>query len=345
MSLAPLSLEPVDLIPAPHLPLPVSSLRRVLALSSDAEHLLLRLGGVIARLAHEGVSVRVSALLPGGDPSVRMPPDQAHPSHQALRVAAAELGALDLSLLPQAATPEALHCAIREQLADADAVLIAGDPAGGPPDGPADGARDTSAGAGAPDTSAGSGALELLARAGAEAAATEGRLLVEVQPECVRVRPAPYRHRLRFVTARLDALAKPQASASERAETLHVLRCFAQGRDWPQELLVGDPGGRECTHELHASPAWTLASVVLVRGQSTPVHQHDGWGAAVTIAGVERNLRYRGRLPDEVELVDEQIAPAGSGYLFEPRLIHQAVDGTGQHTASLHFLVHEHGLT
>ncbi|MDQ3932699.1 MAG: hypothetical protein M3252_07680 [Actinomycetota bacterium] len=156
--------------------------------------------------------------------------------------------------------------------------------------------------------------------------------------DLLRVHHAPYAPRLGRLRDRLRPLLRSDAAAGERREALHVLMVFARGGGWPPELLSADPPGESASHCLHEEAAWSLASVVLGARQVTPPHRHESWGAAVTIVGVERNLRYAG-WPDHPRFIDEQIAPVGGGYLFEPELCHQAVDGSGDLTVSLHLLV------
>ncbi|GAC1571799.1 MAG: hypothetical protein NVS3B18_05060 [Candidatus Dormibacteria bacterium] len=165
------------------------------------------------------------------------------------------------------------------------------------------------------------------------------RLVLEGDRELVRLRFAPYGARLARFVGQARPLVQPDASAPQRRRLLELLVGFASGGTWPLGVLNddGDAGyGVHCLHEDGAG--WTVATVVTERGGSTPPHDHAGWGAAVTVSGVERNARYRGSCPDRLEIIDEQLAPAGGGYLFGPDEVHQASDASGGRTVSVHLL-------
>lgn len=166
------------------------------------------------------------------------------------------------------------------------------------------------------------------------------RLALQGDREIIRVRPAPYPARLaRFVGA-VGPLLGRDASPPERRRTLELLAALAAGEWNPGLLAVPDsPPGRYSVACLHDDPAgWGLAAVILPARACTPPHDHAGWGAAVTVTGIERNVRYRGTCPDDLEAIDAQLAPPGGGYLFAAGDVHQACDGGGLGSVSLHLL-------
>lgn len=141
--------------------------------------------------------------------------------------------------------------------------------------------------------------------------------------------------------AQIDQMCRcVNASLPERQRVLAALRIFAR-----QVTLTADERGPVeegyIARTIYEDPAgWSLAAVVLRPGQRTPPHDHESWGCAATVQGIERNRRFTGRCPDALTLLDENDAPAGEGYLFEQRDIHQAVGADPERvTISLHFLV------
>ncbi|MHB8718669.1 MAG: PIG-L family deacetylase [Candidatus Dormibacteria bacterium] len=157
--------------------------------------------------------------------------------------------------------------------------------------------------------------------------------------EWLRLRPARYRARLARFVRRVGPLVVPDASAAQRREVLGRLVGFAAAGGLPDDVLRPDADGQYAVHCLHDDPAgWTLAAVVTDGARCTPPHDHTSWGAAATLDGVERNLSFRGSCPDQLDLLDDQLAPVGGGYLFAGGDIHQACDATGGSTVSLHLL-------
>ena len=73
-------------------------------------------------------------------------------------------------------------------------------------------------------------------------------------------------------------------------------------------------------------------------GNPTPPLDHPSWGAAATVAGAERNVRYTGTCPDQLRELGQEVVP--DGYLFGSGDIHQAADAAGR-TVSLHLLTGE----
>lgn len=156
--------------------------------------------------------------------------------------------------------------------------------------------------------------------------------------ELVQLRAAPFERRLARFVEQTGPLTTATARAQERRAVLErIVGLAASGL--PAELVPDgstDAYGVRC---LHDDPAgWTLAAVRTDGGGSTPPHDHSSWGAAATVLGVERNRRFTGTCPDHLDLLDEQLAPVGGGYLFSEADIHQASDATGLCTISLHLL-------
>ncbi len=165
------------------------------------------------------------------------------------------------------------------------------------------------------------------------------RLELTGDVEWLRLRPAGIRERLAAFVRRVGPLAVPEATPAQRREVLDRLVGFAAG-GLPDSLVRSEPDGPYTVRCLHDDPSgWTLAAVVTDRQRCTPPHDHASWGAAATVTGVERNLRFQGSCPDQLVELDEQLAPVGGGYLFAAGDIHQACDATGAATVSVHLLV------
>lgn len=139
------------------------------------------------------------------------------------------------------------------------------------------------------------------------------------------------------LVARLDALAQRPTVEAAQARMLALVQAVAERID--PGNCGGQPSGyARCV--LHEDPAgWSLAAIVLRPGQSTPAHDHGGWGGAVTVQGVERDRRFAVGATGVLELVAERDYPPGTGYRFTADDVHQPVgadpDGV---TVSLHFL-------
>ena len=145
-----------------------------------------------------------------------------------------------------------------------------------------------------------------------------------------------YEERLERFIEKAGPLCHAECPPDDRRTVLDELLALAAADDWPASCRT--PEGGYVPHCLHDDPAgWSLTMIVLAHGGATPIHDHPSWGAAATVSGVERNLRYKD--PGRHVLVDEQVAPPGGGYLFGRRDIHKAVDGTGDVTVSVHLLV------
>ncbi len=128
------------------------------------------------------------------------------------------------------------------------------------------------------------------------------------------------------------------ARSADRAAVLDLLQALSPAIDPSPMSVVSASYGRVV---LAARDDWTLAAIVLANGQQTHPHDHDGWGAVVTVQGLERDRRYRLDRQGGLELIAERDYPPGSGYIFGPADIHQPI-GADPHrlTVALHFLVH-----
>ncbi|GAC1575073.1 MAG: hypothetical protein NVS3B18_08740 [Candidatus Dormibacteria bacterium] len=167
-----------------------------------------------------------------------------------------------------------------------------------------------------------------------------GRLALQGDRELLRVRPASYSARLSRFVDMVGPLVRRDAGGPERRRVLELLVALAAG-PWPPEVLAVPEfvRGEYSVACLHDDPTgWGLAAVILPARGCTPPHDHESWGAAVTVTGIERNVRFRGTCPDALEEIDAQLAPRGGGYLFPSGDIHQACDGGGLGSVSLHLL-------
>jgi hypothetical protein len=116
------------------------------------------------------------------------------------------------------------------------------------------------------------------------------------------------------------------------AGSIDLERCPAAAVGYGRRLLHDDPAGR-----------WSLAAIVLCPGQSTPPHDHGGWGCAVTVTGIERDHRFSVGPGGRLTLTETRDYPPGSGYVFDPTDIHQPVGAAQDRvTVALHFLLHGH---
>jgi predicted metal-dependent enzyme (double-stranded beta helix superfamily) len=87
---------------------------------------------------------------------------------------------------------------------------------------------------------------------------------------------------------------------------------------------------------------WSLAAIILRPGQQTEMHDHGGWGCAVTVQGVERDRRFVHDASDNLVPTGERNYPRGTGYVFDPVDVHQPLGADPwQVTVALHFLVHD----
>jgi predicted metal-dependent enzyme (double-stranded beta helix superfamily) len=150
--------------------------------------------------------------------------------------------------------------------------------------------------------------------------------------------------------AAVERLARLMADISEysnaplqiRQRVLQEVAVVARHVDLSRAGATPDRYGRRVLRE--ESSGWSLAAVTLRYGQATEAHDHNGWGCAVTVQGIERDRRF---VIDGGELVpiDERDYHAGEGYLFEMSDIHQPVGADpDRDTVALHFLYLDHGI-
>lgn len=166
------------------------------------------------------------------------------------------------------------------------------------------------------------------------------RLELQGDTERVRVRSAPFDRRLSRFVAAAGELAQPDADFEARTRLLDLLVGFAAGTTWPDGVFGVELTRPYGVHCLHDDPdGWTIATVVLAGNRATPPHDHESWGAAATVTGIERNVRFAGVCPDGLRPLDAQLTPRGAGYLFDAGDIHQASDVTGALTVSIHLLL------
>jgi predicted metal-dependent enzyme (double-stranded beta helix superfamily) len=132
------------------------------------------------------------------------------------------------------------------------------------------------------------------------------------------------------------------ASIQTRRQVLGALRALSPAIDRSACVVPPDRYGRRVLREDPAG--WSLAAISLRYGQQTEAHDHDGWGGAVTVQGIERNRRYRPDASGDLQPISEHDYPSGTGYVFAPSDVHQPVGvDSRQLTIALHFLVHDHG--
>jgi len=130
------------------------------------------------------------------------------------------------------------------------------------------------------------------------------------------------------------------ASPGLKARFLKELKIVARRIDGSTETGAASGYDRRVLHEDPGK--WSLALIILRSGQHTDPHNHDGWGCAVTVQGVERDRRFIHGASGNLMLSGERDYPPGTGYLFDPTDVHQPVGADPQRvTVALHFLVSE----
>jgi predicted metal-dependent enzyme (double-stranded beta helix superfamily) len=131
-----------------------------------------------------------------------------------------------------------------------------------------------------------------------------------------------------------------QASRALQARLLEEVKRVARYIDAGAE--AGKASGYD-RRVLYEDPhRWSLAAIIMRPGQQTEMHDHGGWGCAVTVQGVERERRYIHDASDNLVLTGERNYPPGTGYLFDPADVHQPLGADPwQVTVALHFLVHD----
>jgi predicted metal-dependent enzyme (double-stranded beta helix superfamily) len=143
----------------------------------------------------------------------------------------------------------------------------------------------------------------------------------------------------RFV-AHINRLPIAAGAAIEvQTEALTTLRAFARHISL-EHTDIAPNESRYIARPLHRDPAgWSLAVVVLTPGQATLPHDHEAWGCATTVRGIERVRRFtpqRCRL----DLIEEREVPRGDGYTFDRDEIHQVIGADGRNPKiALHLLI------
>jgi predicted metal-dependent enzyme (double-stranded beta helix superfamily) len=144
----------------------------------------------------------------------------------------------------------------------------------------------------------------------------------------------------RFV-AQFNRLPIAAGAAIEvQTDALTTLRAFARHVSL-EPTDIAPNASRYIARPLHRDPAgWSLAVVVLTPGQATLPHDHEAWGCATTIWGIERVRRFTAHTGRRLDLIEEREVPRGDGYTFDRDEIHQVIGAEGRHpTIALHLLV------
>ncbi|MFL5732664.1 MAG: hypothetical protein ACJ78Q_05625 [Chloroflexia bacterium] len=133
-----------------------------------------------------------------------------------------------------------------------------------------------------------------------------------------------------------------QASPARQSRLLEEVKRVAEGIDGSAEMGLASGYDRRVLYE--DPDNWSLAAVVLRPGQKTEMHDHGGWGCAVTVQGVERDRRFVHDACGNLVLSSERDYPAGTGYVLDPEDIHQPVGADPMRvTVALHFLAQQSG--
>lgn len=126
-----------------------------------------------------------------------------------------------------------------------------------------------------------------------------------------------------FITRQVRAALTPWL-ARELPEPLirAAESCYAR------HMIHGDPQGR-----------LSIVSIVLMPGQSTPIHDHNTWGVIGVVSGREREVRYRRSETNELlELETRFNLPGDTAVVIPPRDVHR-IEGAcpeGRPTVSIH---------
>jgi predicted metal-dependent enzyme (double-stranded beta helix superfamily) len=130
------------------------------------------------------------------------------------------------------------------------------------------------------------------------------------------------------------------AAIAVQTEVLATLRAFAHNISL-SDTDIAPNAARYIARPLHRDPAgWSLAVVVLTPGQATLPHDHEAWGCATTVRGIERVRRFTPHTRHGLELIEEWEVRRGDGYAFDRDEIHQVIGADArQPTIALHMLV------
>jgi predicted metal-dependent enzyme (double-stranded beta helix superfamily) len=144
----------------------------------------------------------------------------------------------------------------------------------------------------------------------------------------------------RFASAINRLPIAPDAPLTVRADALDILRAYARAMAL-QSSTYAPNARRYSANRLHTDPrGWSLAAVVFAPGQATLPHDHESWGCAATMRGVERVRRFSHRHGKWLSMIGERDVRPGDGYLFDRTEVHQVI-GAGRRgiTVALHLLV------
>lgn len=143
-----------------------------------------------------------------------------------------------------------------------------------------------------------------------------------------------------FVARINDCTITPTASAAVRTHVLTMLRAF--GRTITvHETEIAPQSLRYIARTMYRDPTgWSLSSVVFAPGQATLPHDHEGWGCATTIRGIESVRRFANPAGRKLVMIEGREVPPGDGHRFDRDEIHQVIGGDGRGpTLALHLLV------
>lgn len=94
-------------------------------------------------------------------------------------------------------------------------------------------------------------------------------------------------------------------------------------------------------HVIHCDPLsrFCIVSIVLMPGQSTPIHNHNTWGVIGVVTGREREVRFRRSDSGQLEELETRFnAPGETAVVIPPRDVHR-IEGAstdGKPTVSIH---------
>ncbi len=130
------------------------------------------------------------------------------------------------------------------------------------------------------------------------------------------------------------------ASPAVRLATLANLRALAHTIALREADTIANDA-RYIAHPVHRDPAgWSLAVIVFAPGQATLPHDHEAWGCATTLKGMERVRRFTNPAGHGLHMFAEHDVPAGDGYLFDRDEIHQVIGADRRcPTVALHLLI------
>jgi predicted metal-dependent enzyme (double-stranded beta helix superfamily) len=109
-----------------------------------------------------------------------------------------------------------------------------------------------------------------------------------------------------------------------------IPEAFTRSSDscYARHLIHCDPQGRYC-----------IVSIVLMPGQSTPIHDHTTWGVIGVVTGREREVRYRRTEAGELTELEARFNhPGDTAVVIPPRDVHR-IEGAcpeGRPTVSIH---------